>query len=166
LKRVISLSKQPINRYKKEIQAMRFLPGFRSFCAVILIIQISITSCSTVSRTQRTTDLGSAAGSSLGARLGKRAGNCVIGATIGAILGGSTGAFIGKRLDGISNTQKNNPLYVIDGVQYQGKEAQDRLTKISSEKIQSIKVLKNKEAVARFGDKGENGAVVIDLTKI
>ena len=139
---------------------------FKQFCVGILVVSFIFSSCSSVNRTRQSTVLGSAAGSSIGALIGKRAGNCVIGATIGAILGGSTGAFIGKRLDGISDSQKNNPLYVIDGIAYRGKEAQAELTKITSDKIQSIKVLKNKEAVARFGDEGENGAIVINLTKI
>ncbi len=145
---------------------MRLLTGSKSFCVAMLIIQIGSAGCSSVNRTQRSTALGSAAGSSIGALLGKRAGNCVIGATIGAILGGSTGAFIGKGLDGISSTQKSNALYVINGLQYNGKEAQDQLTKISPDRVQKIRVLKNKEAVARFGERGENGAILIDLIKI
>ncbi len=116
--------------------------GFRNICSALLIGSIFCSGCSSVNKTQRTTALGSAAGSSFGAMLGKRAGNCVIGATIGAILGGSTGAFIGKRLDNISHPSKSNTLYVINGVQYRGDEAQTELSKITSDKVQSIKVLK------------------------
>lgn len=139
-------------------------------CVAIGVSSVCVTSCSSINKTQRTTSIGSAAGSSIGAKIGRRAGNSAVGATLGAFLGGSTGALIGRGLDGLSNNSNRNkahlPLYVIDGIMYKEKEAQTKLNHINSNKILSIKVLKNVEATAIYGNKGENGAILIELDNI
>ncbi|WP_423148286.1 glycine zipper domain-containing protein [Rubrolithibacter danxiaensis] len=134
----------------------------------VMVLPFLFTGCASVNKTQKSTFLGSAAGGAIGAIIGKRAGNTVVGATVGAALGATTGAFIGKKLDGISGSQKNknNQLYVIDGVPYKGKEAQARLTTITTDKIASVKFLKDAEAIEMFGSMGANGAVLINLHKI
>ncbi len=61
---------------------------------------------------------------------------------------------------GMSITQDNNPLYVIDGVQVEG-----GLNSISPQDIQSIDVLKDAAATAIYGARGANGVVVITTKK-
>lgn len=53
-----------------------------------------------------------------------------------------------------------SPLYILDG-----KEIPD-LKLISPNDIQSIDVLKNDAAVAKYGDKGKNGVVVVTMKKV
>src|SRR5690606_28764494 len=51
-----------------------------------------------------------------------------------------------------------NPLYVIDGVPYTGNELE-----IKPDMIESIEVLKEKEATAIYGSRAKNGVVLITL---
>jgi hypothetical protein len=143
--------------------------GLFLICIAISILSLFFTSCSTISainKTEKTAGIGSAAGSAIGAVIGKRAGNTVVGATIGAALGSTTGSFIGRRLDNLTANKKNTPLYVIDGVPYRQKTAQNKLINLPEGEIESVIILKNEEAVALYGDKGENGAILIALRKI
>lgn len=57
---------------------------------------------------------------------------------------------------GMSITQDNSPLYVIDGVQME-----NALNTISPQDIQSIDVLKDAAATAIYGARGANGVIVI-----
>lgn len=133
-------------------------------CIALLSITLLVSSCSSVNKAERVIVLGSAAGGAIGAMIGKKAGNPAIGATIGAALGGSTGAFIGSKLTRSTATlQKTKTLYVINGTPCDVKEAQDRLNKLQPEEIESVKVLNNSDAIAQFGNKGENGAILITI---
>jgi uncharacterized membrane protein len=137
------------------------------FIISIITIVIVLPGCASMNKTQKSTVIGSAAGGAIGAVIGKRAGNSAVGATIGAVIGASTGALIGRKLDNLSGRKdKNQPMYVINGLTFLGKDAQNMLASIKTEKIESVVVLKTKEAVARYGDKGENGAVLISVKKI
>ncbi|HEX8315310.1 MAG TPA: SusC/RagA family TonB-linked outer membrane protein, partial [Flavisolibacter sp.] len=57
---------------------------------------------------------------------------------------------------GMSITQNNDPLYIIDGVQVEG-----GLSSISPQDIQNIDVLKDAAATAIYGARGANGVIVI-----
>jgi TonB-linked SusC/RagA family outer membrane protein len=57
---------------------------------------------------------------------------------------------------GISITQSNDPLYVVDGVQME-----NALSVIAPQDIQSIDVLKDAAATAIYGARGANGVIVI-----
>lgn len=57
---------------------------------------------------------------------------------------------------GISITQDNSPLYIVDGVQME-----NALNTLSPQDIQSIDVLKDAAATAIYGARGGNGVIVI-----
>lgn len=57
---------------------------------------------------------------------------------------------------GISISQDNSPLYIIDGVQ-----VENGLSNISPQDIQSIDVLKDAAATAIYGARGGNGVIII-----
>ena len=57
---------------------------------------------------------------------------------------------------GISITQNNDPLYIVDGVQ-----VENALNVIGPQDIQSIDVLKDAAATAIYGARGANGVIVI-----
>lgn len=57
---------------------------------------------------------------------------------------------------GISITQSNEPLYIVDGVQ-----VENALSVLSPQDIQSIDVLKDATATAIYGARGANGVIVI-----
>jgi len=57
---------------------------------------------------------------------------------------------------GISITQNNDPLYIVDGVQME-----NALSVIAPQDIQSIDVLKDASATAIYGARGANGVIVI-----
>lgn len=57
---------------------------------------------------------------------------------------------------GMSITQDNSPLYIIDGVQ-----VENGLSSISPQDIQSIDVLKDAAATAIYGARGGNGVIII-----
>ena len=138
------------------------------FCCALVVVSLLFSGCSSINKTQKTAVLGSAAGGAIGAIIGKRAGNPAVGATIGAVIGASTGAYIGKRLDNFTGNRltKTSPLYVVNGKVFLGKEAEDLLSSIQSETIESVVILKSKEAVALYGNKGANGAVLIHVKEI
>jgi hypothetical protein len=56
-------------------------------------------------------------------------------------------------------SQSGTPLYLVDG-----KET-DNLKSISSDRIGSLSILKDKEAVEKYGEKGKNGVILITLKK-
>ena len=57
---------------------------------------------------------------------------------------------------GISITQDNSPLYIVDGVQ-----VENALSIISPQNIQNIDVLKDASAAAIYGARGANGVIII-----
>jgi TonB-linked SusC/RagA family outer membrane protein len=57
---------------------------------------------------------------------------------------------------GISITQNNDPLYIVDGVQ-----VENALAVIAPQDIQSVDVLKDAAATAIYGARGANGVIVI-----
>lgn len=57
---------------------------------------------------------------------------------------------------GISITQNNDPLYIVDGVQME-----NALSVIAPQDIQSVDVLKDASATAIYGARGANGVIVI-----
>src|SRR5690606_24911974 len=74
----------------------------------------------------------------------------------------------------------NNPLYIIDGVPYDGNSMSDRnisgqimpmgnispLNMINPATIESIEILKDADATAIYGSKGANGVVLITTKKV
>ena len=139
----------------------------RSKLLIVVLLSVScegmfvLPSCKTIEQQRNAVVLGAAAGGSIGALIGKKAGNPAIGATIGAALGGSTGAFITKRL--LKPGSGGKPIYILNGTPYRQKVAQEKLSKVVPQDIESVKVLNNEEAVAIYGDKGENGAILINF---
>ncbi len=138
----------------------------RSSILILLLLafgNLTVSSCKSLELGRRSTSLAAAAGGSVGALIGKKAGNSAIGATIGAALGGSTGAFIASRFNKPSgNGKKVQPLYVLNGTPFKEKAAQSKLQNIDLQNISNVKVLDNFQATALYGNKGENGAIVID----
>ena len=132
---------------------------------ILVIAVLAFPSCRSMDRTRKGAALGAAAGGAIGAMIGKKAGNSAIGATIGAALGGSTGAFIANKLKKTPDSLRKaiNTLYVINGVPVDQKHIQEKLSKMAADNISSVTVLTNTEAVARYGNKGENGAILISF---
>ncbi|MFD0993201.1 hypothetical protein [Tenacibaculum geojense] len=58
---------------------------------------------------------------------------------------------------GIKNA--NEVLYIVDGIEY----PYERLKKINPKAISSLTVLKDKKATDKYGEKGKNGVIVINL---
>jgi TonB-dependent SusC/RagA subfamily outer membrane receptor len=61
----------------------------------------------------------------------------------------------------MSNKNGEQPLYVVDGKIASGQE----LENLRPEQIQSIDVLKGSSAIAKYGDKGKNGVVLVTIKK-
>ncbi|MDX1830277.1 MAG: M56 family metallopeptidase [Lutibacter sp.] len=59
------------------------------------------------------------------------------------------------------SSDNKKPLFIIDGKE----SSKDQLDKINSETIEKIEVLKGKNAVKKYGDKGENGVILITTKK-
>ena len=60
-----------------------------------------------------------------------------------------------------SDTTIKQPLYILDGKEISAEE----MKALDPNKIESVNVLKDKNAVKKYGKKGENGAVLITLKK-
>ncbi|WP_448702018.1 OmpA family protein [Mucilaginibacter sp. AW1-3] len=58
-----------------------------------------VTSCDSLTKTQKGTAIGAGAGGTIGAIIGRKAGNTALGAIIGGAIGGTAGAFIGRNMD-------------------------------------------------------------------
>ncbi len=58
-----------------------------------------LTSCSSLTKTQKGAGVGAVAGGTIGAIIGKKAGNTAVGAIIGGAIGGTAGAYIGRKMD-------------------------------------------------------------------
>ncbi len=59
-----------------------------------------------------------------------------------------------------SLTADNNPLYVVDGIPYEG-----NINDINTRDIQSIEVLKDASATAIYGSRGANGVILISTNR-
>lgn len=73
---------------------------------------------------------------------------------------GSPGSTPQIRIRGNTSINNNDPLYIIDGMPYQGK-----LSWLSSDDIESMQVLKDASAASIYGSRANNGVVII-TTKI
>lgn len=70
---------------------------------------------------------------------------------------GAPGSSVSIRVrGGISITQSNDPLYIIDGF-----PSEDGMSTIDPAEIETIDVLKDASATAIYGARGANGVVVI-----
>ncbi|NOQ26551.1 MAG: SusC/RagA family TonB-linked outer membrane protein [Bacteroidales bacterium] len=75
--------------------------------------------------------------------------------------GGQPGAGLNIRIRGFGSINaSNNPLYVVDGMPYDG-----NINSINPSDIQSISVLKDASASALYGARGANGVVIITTKK-
>ncbi len=70
-----------------------------TFGIALASVSMLVTSCDSLTKTQKGTAIGAGAGGTIGAIIGKRAGNTALGAIIGGALGGTAGAFIGRNMD-------------------------------------------------------------------
>ncbi|UYQ91190.1 TonB-dependent receptor [Chitinophaga horti] len=73
---------------------------------------------------------------------------------------GAPGATPQIRIRGFSTINNNDPLYVVDGVPYEGK-----LSWLSSGDIESLQVLKDASAASIYGARANNGVVIITTKK-
>lgn len=73
---------------------------------------------------------------------------------------GAPGATPQIRIRGYSTINNNDPLYIIDGVPYEGK-----LSWLNSDDIQSMQVLKDASAASIYGSRANNGVVIITTKK-
>src|SRR5690606_34478045 len=69
---------------------------------------------------------------------------------------GAPGATPQIRSRGFSTINNNNPLYIIDGIPYEGK-----LSWLNSSDIESLQVLKDASAASIYGARANNGVVII-----
>lgn len=69
---------------------------------------------------------------------------------------GAPGATPQIRIRGFSTINNNNPLYIIDGIPYEGK-----LSWLNSSDIESLQVLKDASAASIYGARANNGVVII-----
>lgn len=69
---------------------------------------------------------------------------------------GAPGATPQIRIRGFSTINNNNPLYIIDGVPFEGK-----LSWLNSSDIESMQVLKDASAASIYGARANNGVVII-----
>lgn len=67
--------------------------------AVLITTATIITSCKSLSKTQKGAGIGAIAGGTIGALIGKKAGNTAVGAILGGAIGGTAGAYIGRKMD-------------------------------------------------------------------
>lgn len=73
---------------------------------------------------------------------------------------GAPGSTPQIRIRGFSTINNNDPLFVIDGVPYQGK-----LSWLSPNDIESMQVLKDASAASIYGSRANNGVVIITTKK-
>jgi TonB-linked SusC/RagA family outer membrane protein len=76
------------------------------------------------------------------------------------ITDGSAGSTPEIRIRGFSTIGNNDPLYIIDGMPYQGK-----LSWLSSGDIESMQVLKDASASSIYGARANNGVIIITTKK-
>lgn len=93
------------------------------------------------------------AASALEAMQGKAAG-------VNIVNDGSPGSTPRIRIRGYSTINNNDPLYVIDGVPYQG-----NLSWLNQNDIESMQVLKDASAASIYGSRANNGVIIITTKK-
>jgi outer membrane protein OmpA-like peptidoglycan-associated protein len=76
-----------------------YMKNSRMGMCLILSAAIIMSSCSSLTKTQKGAGVGVVAGGAMGAVIGKVSGNTALGAIIGAAVGGATGAVIGHKMD-------------------------------------------------------------------
>jgi outer membrane protein OmpA-like peptidoglycan-associated protein len=74
----------------------------------LVLTGLCLTSCKTLTKTQKGAVIGTAGGAAAGAVIGRATGNTGLGAIIGATVGGVTGAVIGRKMDKQADEMKNN----------------------------------------------------------
>ena len=67
--------------------------------SVLVAITITVTACSSLSRTEKGAIIGAGAGGAIGGVIGNQTGSTTRGAIIGAAVGGVVGAVIGRQMD-------------------------------------------------------------------
>lgn len=72
--------------------------------ALITLLSLAGTGCSSLSNTQRGALIGAGAGGAVGAVIGNAAGSTTKGVIIGAVVGGAAGAIIGSRMNDRAET--------------------------------------------------------------
>ena len=73
---------------------------------------------------------------------------------------GSPGSTPQIRIRGYSTINNNDPLYIIDGVPYQG-----NLSWLNQNDIQSMQILKDASAASIYGSRANNGVIIITTKK-
>lgn len=84
---------------KKNINMMNVQKKVAVFGVAIATAAMLMTSCSSMTNTQKGAGIGAGAGAGIGALIGNKAGNTAVGAVIGGALGGVAGGLIGKKMD-------------------------------------------------------------------
>ena len=77
-------------------------------------------------------------------------------AGVNVVNDGSPGSTPQIRIRGYSTINNNDPLYIIDGVPYQGK-----ISWLNQNDIQSLQILKDASAASIYGSRANNGVVII-----
>jgi len=72
----------------------------------------------------------------------------------------NSNAVVIRGMNSINN--KNKPLYIIDGVPFEGNEIENSFTELDAENVKNIEVLKGAEAITFYGSKAVNGVVIIN----
>jgi outer membrane protein OmpA-like peptidoglycan-associated protein len=67
--------------------------------ALAVFVTGSVSSCASLTRTERGAIIGAATGAAVGGVVGKYAGSTAKGAIVGAVVGGAAGAVIGREMD-------------------------------------------------------------------
>jgi len=80
-----------------------FTKRIHTFCLLLALSAMLNTGCFSTSKTQRGAAIGGGMGATVGALIGKTAGNTALGTIIGGAIGGTAGAFIGHKMDQVSN---------------------------------------------------------------
>jgi outer membrane protein OmpA-like peptidoglycan-associated protein len=78
------------------------LSHVRSFARVtsaLVVMSVSLSGCSSLSRTEKGAIIGAGAGGAIGGVIGNQTGSTARGAIIGAAVGGVVGAIIGRQMD-------------------------------------------------------------------
>src|SRR5690606_14478722 len=73
---------------------------------------------------------------------------------------GSPGSTPQIRIRGYSTVNNNDPLYIIDGVPYEG-----NLAWLNQNDVESIQVLKDASSASIYGSRANNGVVIITTKK-
>src|SRR5688572_13110100 len=66
---------------------------------ILIVFAVSLSSCKTMTKSQKGAVIGGAGGAVVGGVVGRAVGNTALGAIIGAAVGGVTGAVIGRKMD-------------------------------------------------------------------